>query len=316
MKLLRPMILKEKYHLYIQRELDRILDEVIYKPLAKVLKEDSTFNLQINNAINDPLFIAVKDGRVWYEDGQFKGNFNARISKSLIEKGATYNKAAGTYSLAFVPMEISMAVALAQSGYQKLRQEVLHTLDMMDIESINMISDLPNKYHQTIGWMEDDFQKTAKAIGIEVNLTEEQKGILTADYSFDMDRYIKNWSQEEILRLRGVIQDQLFSGKRQEIIAREIQRSFNLSRNKAKFLARQESGLLMSQYSKMRYTDIGSNKYIWRGSMDERERHDHKLLEGTIHTWDNPPITNLKTGAKNHPSQDFGCRCIAVPIID
>ena len=316
MKLLRPMILKEKYHLYIEREINRILDEIIYKPLNKILSEDSTFNLQLNNAIDDHLFIAVKDGRVWYEDKQFKGDFNARISKSLIDKGATYNKASGTYSLAFVPPEISMAIALAQAGYQKLRQEVLHTIDMMDIESINMISDLPDKYNQTIGWMEDDFKKTAKAIGIDANITEEEKGILTADYSFDMDRYIKGWSKDEILRLRGVIQDQVFSGKRQEVIAREIQKSFNLSRNKSKFLARQESGLLMSSFSKMRYQNIGCNRYFWRGSLDERERGDHKILEGTIHTWDNPPITNLKTGARNHPTQDFGCRCVAVPIVD
>jgi GNAT superfamily N-acetyltransferase len=44
-----------------------------------------------------------------------------------------------------------------------------------------------------------------------------------------------------------------------------------------------------------------------------RDMHDE--LEGTEHAWDDPPVTD-KYGNRNHPGEDYQCRCVAVPILD
>ncbi len=58
----------------------------------------------------------------------------------------------------------------------------------------------------------------------------------------------------------------------------------------------------------------GILEYRWSTSKDERVRHDHKALDTKIFSFASPPVTNLKTGARNNPGCDFGCRCIAIPI--
>lgn len=91
---------------------------------------------------------------------------------------------------------------------------------------------------------------------------------------------------------------------------------YGASKAKAKFLARQETSLLMSKYQEERFKDLGITHYKWSGADDQRERPDHKLLNGKIFRFDDPPVTNRSTGAKNNPGEDFNCRCIAIAIVD
>jgi SPP1 gp7 family putative phage head morphogenesis protein len=323
---LPPFVYQEKYFEQIEKEIKRIWDQIIYNPLKRAFDTKTTFKMtltnaegvkiQLNNEITDPLYVAVKEGRVWYENGQFKGQFNARIAKSLRDKGATYNTDSKTYSLGVLPVEIRMATALATARYEFIKKSVFTTLADMNIESINMISDLPDKYAQTINWMEDDFKKTVSSVTIGANMSEDDKGRLTAEYTMDMDRYVKGWAEDEIMRLRGAVEKSVIAGKRVDVIAKELEHSFSLSRNKAKFLARQESGLMIAKFRELRYTAIGSERYKWKTRLDGKERDDHRILDGNEYRWDSPPVTNLKTGAHNHPNEDFGCRCIAIALID
>lgn len=326
MKQLPPLPLKQKYYLPIRREIERIFDELIYKPLLETLRENSPYDLNIKNVskksltneIGDPLYLAVKYGKIWYENGQFQGQFNASTSKRLKELGAHWNKDRKTWGLEWsaVPAEISAAVALAAGRYETLRKAVIQTLDMFNIQSIDRISRLSDKYSQTVKWMGDDWQKAVKAVTVDVQMTQEEQNIFAVDYAQNLDIYVKNWAEDEVLKLRKFVSEEAFKGRRAESIAKEIEHSFKVSRNKAQFLAKQETSLAMQKYKELRAKRVGSKGYIWRGAMDERERHDHKLLEGKFITWDNPPVTNLKTGARNHAGQDFGCRCDMRIVID
>jgi len=109
--------------------------------------------------------------------------------------------------------------------------------------------------------------------------------------------------------------EQVAQGFRADETSKIIQAEFGVSKNKAKFLARQETSLLVSAYREQRYTDAGIREYIWQSSHDERVRKSHKELNGRKFSWDNPPIVDPATGRKAHPGEDFGCRCIAVPVI-
>lgn len=99
-----------------------------------------------------------------------------------------------------------------------------------------------------------------------------------------------------------------------------IQDSYDVSANKAKLLALQETSLLMGKFKQVRYADSGVQEYRW-GCVAGTKNHPvppwHKALEGKIFRWDGPPITS-KLGEPVHRSnsgEDFNCRCFARPIV-
>ncbi len=277
------------------------------------------WRLKIKELVNaaDPLESAIRKGSIYFESGLFKGSFNARTSKQLREIGARFNPKSKTWSYSGVlPPGVSMASADADARYSAVKDRLIASIDSVDLDEINSISSIPDVYDRTIEEMEEAYQKTIKSISLAPKLTQAQKGMIAAEWGQNLDKYVKEWTQENILELRQKIQENAFAGRRSSAIIKEIQKNYGVSKRKAKFLARQETSLLMSKFRETRYKSIGSNRYRWSGSMDERERHDHKMLEGQIFSWDEPPVTNTKTGARNHPGEDFGCRCVAIPVIE
>jgi SPP1 gp7 family putative phage head morphogenesis protein len=99
-----------------------------------------------------------------------------------------------------------------------------------------------------------------------------------------------------------------------------IRESFGVTEKKAKFLARQETGLLMAKFKESRYTESGIHQYKWRcsaGSAKHPVRPSHKVLDGRVFRWDTPPITTApdEPQRRNNPGEDFNCRCVAIPIV-
>lgn len=314
MKQLAPIILREKYFIGIEKEIKRLLDELIYKPLVRALEIPMREIYNTGNA----LLNALQAGTVWYREGHFYGQFNSRITKDLRALGAVYNAPSRTWSLeaVLVPADVRFAQASADSRYDVLRRQVLRTIDDMQIASIAKHSETTARYGKAIEWMEGDFTKTVKAISIPPTLTDTQRELLAAEWGQNLDLYIKDWASEEILKLREKVQISAFQGGRAEGLVNYIQQSYGVSRTKAQFLARQETSLLMSTFQKNRYRDIGIQRYRWSGANDARERPDHKALNGKVFSWDMPPITDRRTGARNNPGEDYNCRCIAIPLVE
>lgn len=320
MKQLPPLRLKQEYFKEVEAEIKRILDQLLYAPLAALLAgHDKAFYSELQNALgDDPVIDAIRSGKISYDGARFTGEFNARISRRLQELGARYDKRSKSWILQsrLATVGISMAQAEVQMRLASLQASIIKTLDSINIDSIDEISSLPDKYSQTIDWVEGDFQKTVKAITIPPKLTAATKKIIAEQWGENLNLYIKNWTAENILKLREQVQESAFSGQRAKTLAKVIQDNYGVSRRKAEFLARQETSLLVSKFRETRYKDIGANKYIWRGVMDEREREDHKELQGQIFTWDSPPVVDQRTGRRAHPGEDFGCRCVAVAVIE
>lgn len=84
---------------------------------------------------------------------------------------------------------------------------------------------------------------------------------------------------------------------------------FDISKNRAKLIARDQVGKFDGNLTRMRQTELGISRYIWRTSQDERVRPSHSALNGKFFSWDKPPDVG-------HPGQDIQCRCTADPIIE
>lgn len=142
-----------------------------------------------------------------------------------------------------------------------------------------------------------------------------------------MDPYFKNIIDENVGLIRSISYYRLTSFKNgivyaitndmpQDQLRKMIQGNYRVTKGKAAMLARDQVGKLNGRLNQYRQQQLGGTRYKWRGSNDSRERPDHVLLNGTTQRWDKPPITDSRTKARNHPGEDYQCRCHAEMIIE
>ncbi len=176
-----------------------------------------------------------------------------------------------------------------------------------ELQYADIISRVDNLFVETV----------ADVISVKADITDYIKDKIAEQYSENIkNRYIKDFLNEQVNELRELVNQSVFAGNRAENLNNILQERYNVSANKARFLARQETSLLTSVYRQARYQEVGLNKYKWSTSHDVRVRHDHAILNGKIFSYDNPPITNQLTGERSNPGEDFGCRCLAIPIME
>lgn len=108
----------------------------------------------------------------------------------------------------------------------------------------------------------------------------------------------------------------------QQALVKELEGRFKVANNRARFIARDQTGKIIGQLNQARQTDLGINSYTWQTSEDERVvgthggaypdgtpgHMDHFSRNGKTFLWSVPP-------GDGHPGQAFNCRCVAIPVI-
>lgn len=97
-------------------------------------------------------------------------------------------------------------------------------------------------------------------------------------------------------------------------LTRTIMDQHGVTRSRARLIARDQIGKLNGKVNEVRQGELGLTSYQWTTSGDERVRDMHADLEGTIQKWSDPPVTN-EAGDRNHPGEDYQCRCTAEPVL-
>lgn len=105
----------------------------------------------------------------------------------------------------------------------------------------------------------------------------------------------------------------LASGMRADEVSEAIMATGQVTKSRANLIARTEVGRASTEFSRARAKSAGSVEYIWRTVGDARVRDTHVDMEGTVHSWDNPPAPEGKE--KYHPGCFPNCRCWAEPIL-
>jgi hypothetical protein len=138
---------------------------------------------------------------------------------------------------------------------------------------------------------------------------------------------IRSVATDQLTRMEQVVARSTGGQARVETLRNEIQATFNVTRARAALIARDQTLKANSELIQLRQQQAGVTEYIWTTSRDERVRGrpggkwaksqaNHWDLDGTRQSWLVPPVTNPVTGARNHPGQDYQCRCTATPIVD
>lgn len=104
-------------------------------------------------------------------------------------------------------------------------------------------------------------------------------------------------------------------GARHETLITEIQSTLEIGKNRARLIARDQTVKYNAVVNRAQAEASGVREYTWRTSHDGSVRLMHKLLDGRVFSFDNPPITN-KDGDRNNPGGDYQCRCQAEPKLN
>lgn len=102
-------------------------------------------------------------------------------------------------------------------------------------------------------------------------------------------------------------------GTRAAEVARELQRTTEVTENRAMLIARTEVARSNAAINEARSLSVGSDGYIWRTAGDEDVRESHAEMEGEYVRWDTPPT--LSDGTTTHAGFIYNCRCYAEPVL-
>lgn len=301
-------------------DLEEILMGIFKREIYLPLLSDAGAKENVLRNSMDDLLEAFRTGQIWFWQGEVGGKFNAQVSRELIKLGAGFDAAKGRFKirLADLPADIRIAIAAGEMKFDKALAKINQRLNQLSPDEIAGKFRMENFFDKRLFNLDKDIQKTLKNITVTPQLTDSQRARIAEGYTDNLERYIKNFTEEEIANLRNRIQKSTMQGVRYEGLIGSIKKSYGVSENKAHFLARQETNLMMQEFKKVRYQDAGSEGYFWgcvAGSPNHPVRPDHLRLKGQYILWSDPPVTNLKTGARNHAGCDFGCRCFPKVVI-
>lgn len=136
--------------------------------------------------------------------------------------------------------------------------------------------------------------------------------------------FVRSIPQESLGALRQLVQDAYYEEWGTTKLRNEISKAFGVSKKKAKMLAVDQMGTLCSQITRKQQTDAGITHYRWKSRNDNRVRESHRLYNGKIFSWDEPPPSwymtksrgRVYTGRWCHPGEDYCCRCMAIPVFN
>lgn len=301
----------------MESQLREIFFRILFEPLAREIAAVNPQKMELENAPTDVLCAALERGLIQYASGVFSGQFNAAVSSALRGLGATFNKRDKTYRAepANVPPWVSAASAVYRSRAIAAHEAAKRKLDEIQRNLTEIVKQNKVKASTTVSKISAGFSASAKALEVIPDITAASKARIAAEYSDNMELWIKGFTEDMIGELREDVEENAMQGYRFDRLIKKITDRSYVSVNKARFLARQETSLFMSQYRKERFSEAGVTRYRWSTSRDGRVRDSHKNLDGTIQLYSQPPIVDPHSGRRANPGQDFNCRCVDLPIL-
>ena len=133
---------------------------------------------------------------------------------------------------------------------------------------------------------------------------------------------IKTLPNDVAQKVVNDIAENALKGARAESIEKIIRdKTDQHSRASARLIARTETAKTMSALTKARCEQLGLRWYIWRTALDgTRVRLSHRIMEGVLVNWNNPPAPEELVGEKSaghyHAGNIWNCRCFSEPVLE
>lgn len=133
---------------------------------------------------------------------------------------------------------------------------------------------------------------------------------------------IKTLPTDVVKKVTKDISDMALKGMRASEIAKVIrEQTDKYSRASAKLIARTEVSKTTTALTKARCDNLDLHWYVWRTMEDgDRVRKSHRIMEGVLVNWNEPPSPEALAGEKSvgnyHAGNIWNCRCYPEPLIE
>ncbi len=138
------------------------------------------------------------------------------------------------------------------------------------------------------------------------------RGLL--DEQVDLIKSIPTKAGERVheLTLKG-----LENSERAESYVAEIMRSGEVTKSRARLIARTETARTASVLTQARAQSAGITHYRWQTAEDADVRPGHKAMQGKVCEFANPPAVNENGRIMHHhPGEIWNCRCWPEPLVE
>lgn len=325
--------IRERYADYEELEdyLAKFFRDAVYYPLIEEIKEGNPEEL-LQNALGRlilrglprkddmrTLIDAVRTGRLRFYRGHFTGQLNATLTRALRRIGAEWDSAQGSYRIpqSAIPDALKVEISTSEARFTRTIDRISENLARVVPKDLAAKVDLAPFFDRALFRAGKDVKDSLAGITVQPELSREARLRIAREYSETLQLPIEDFIDKETRALRARIIERSGAGLRYEGLVKEIEQSYGVSQRKAKFLARQETSLLMTKFKQVRYQEAGSDEYIWTcvaGSAAHPVRHYHQLNNGKKFSWSIGAVVNARGDMKN-PGQDYNCRCTARPIV-
>lgn len=334
----KPVHINEYFLKQIATGLKKEIYDSLFKQIFAVLNDNSIYNDK------KTLINAIRSGRIYYENGAFRSSkpFSNAVADELEKIGARFKYGAYYIERATLPLELenTLAIVAARESAKigALNGLLVKLSELIGQESavrLFISKAVDRMYSKLIKDLEETTQDGGKVPVIELVRTKEQAKKVTEDYIHNMDYWVKNWKEKEIVKMRQDVADMVKNGARTETIKKYFMNRWGIAERKAEFLARNESGIAGAVIKATHYQDMGCTHFKWLRSTSKEKRELHLEyaketgnqygLGGTnIFSFSDPPIIEqIKVGnsfvpkpdgQKGLPQQTYNCSCNLVGI--
>lgn len=333
MRLLPPQRLRPHYYLGVEESLRDGVAAFLFKPLEEILAEGTTQAERIfassapvpSRAVVD----ALRRGTIQFIGGMFVGPVDAKLSAALRALGAKYDARSSAFRL---PVADAPAWLRAEAAAAQIRAENIHTALAAKLTTLQERLEagqmsLPLEPDTVIEAIEDGFESASTVLGITKRIPAAQRAAMEQRYAEQVRPFVVKSTAEYIDGVHKAITDNAARGYRYETIVADLQHFVGVSERKARFLARQETGIFMAGYRQERMTAAGVDDYKWSTSHDIRVRPyadekklrkygDHRILDGKIFSYiHKAPAEYMSFKKPCNPGEDAGCRCVDLGIL-
>lgn len=191
--------------------------------------------------------------------------------------------------------------------FERLRLWVLSVAGAVAVDDtlikINSIAGALNRFNA------NQFRAVFRSVfGVDILASEPWLAAELATFEAENIKLIKSIPSQYLDTLHGRIVAAVGAGSTKDQLINVIRQSFDLPKNRAKLIARDQISKLNGRLTMQRQRGIGVESYVWRTSKDERVRDEHRARDGDVFAWDNPP-------ADGHPGNAVNCRCSAEAVL-
>lgn len=177
------------------------------------------------------------------------------------------------------------------------------------LDKANIPGKMANFANVLSGFNSNQFHRMMKSIiGVDIFIPEPWLRDSITNFIHQNIALIKSLQTQSLSDLQGIVMRGFQQGTRPTDISAQLQKRYGVQKRRANLIARDQVGKLNGQLTQLRQKSAGVESYIWRTSLDERVRPEHRDREGQEFKWSEPP-------SDGNPGEPINCRCSSEPVI-